>query len=99
LQLADEQGRVLGTWNSAADYHGPASASLPQLVAHAWQRAYLRLPTSDELAAGCALVQEQQAALRSAALQSSSAAGDHELTALTSLCQQLLSSSEFLYVD
>jgi mono/diheme cytochrome c family protein len=71
-----------------------AAASLSELVVHAWKLAYHRLPTDEELAAGCAFVQEQQNQLKTAA-----AAGDHELVALTSLCQQLFSSNEFLYVD
>ncbi len=94
LQLAGASGESLGAWNSSADFHGPAAASLPQLVAGAWQVAYLRLPTNEELNLACSFVAEQQAALHVA-----KAAGDHELIALTSLCQQLLSSSEFLYVD
>ena len=67
---------------------------LPQLVARAWHLVYCRLPSSDELAAGCSLVRAQRSQL-----QASGAAGDHELIALTSLCQQLFSSNEFLYVD
>lgn len=94
LELADGQSQPVGTWNSAADFDGPVSAALPQLVAKAWQLVYYRWPTSDELAAGCELVHSQRSQL-----QASGAAGDHELTALTSLCQQLFSSNEFLYVD
>jgi hypothetical protein len=94
FKLADDQGQPLGSWNSATDFHGPASAALPQLVARAWQLVLCRLPTSDELAAGCGLVHAQRSQL-----QASGAAGDHEQIALTSLCQQLFSSNEFLYVD
>ena len=73
---------------------GPRSATLPQLVAAAWRLAYCREPTEQELATGRDFVEGQQAALEAAG-----AAGDHRLVALTSLCQQLLSSNEFLYVD
>ena len=94
LKLADDQGQPLGVWNSATDFHGPLGVSLPQLVARAWLLAFQRLPAADELTAGCELVHKQRAYL-----QASGAAGDHELIALTSLCQQLFSSNEFLYVD
>ena len=94
LVLSDDRGQTLGTWNSAADFHGPPAATLPQLVARAWVLAYQRLPGPEELAAGCEFVQRQRAHL-----QSAGAKGDHEQLALMSLCQQLLSSNEFLYVD
>jgi hypothetical protein len=94
LNLVDAQGQPRGTWNSAADFHGPTGATLPQLVARAWLLAYGRMPATGELAAGCQFVQQQRQHL-----QATGAAGDHEQTALTSLCQQLFSSNEFLYVD
>jgi hypothetical protein len=94
LDLAGQQGQPLGTWNSAADFHGPGGPTLPQLVARAWLLAYGRMPARDELAAGCQFVVEQQMQL-----QATGAVGDHAQTALTSLCQQLFSSNEFLYVD
>jgi hypothetical protein len=94
LKFTDQQGQPLGAWNTSTDFHGPGGATLPQLVARAWQLAYQRLPSSEELAAGCGLVHAQRSQL-----QATGAAGDHELIALTSLCQQLFSSNEFLYVD
>jgi hypothetical protein len=95
LKLTGAESKPLGTWHSQSDFHGPAAAAkLPQLVASAWQAAFLRLPTADELAAACRFVHERQAQL-----QTSGEMGDREVTALTSLCQQLLSASEFLYVD
>ncbi|WP_020472004.1 DUF1553 domain-containing protein [Zavarzinella formosa] len=64
----------------------------PQLIAKVWQLAYLRLPTADELQIASRFVQQQS--------QSPSAKKtDPELAALTNLCQQLLASNEFLYVD
>jgi hypothetical protein len=95
LKLTSEQSQPLGAWNSATDFHGPvAASSLPQLAANAWRLAYHRLPTADELRAACEFVQTQRNHL-----QAAGAAGDHEQLALTSLCQQLFSSNEFLYVD
>lgn len=93
LALAPPHGPAV-RWNSATEFHGPQLVSLPQLVAAAWQTVYLRLPEPDELAAGTAFVLQQVRHL-----QSGGATGDHELAALTSLCQQLLSSNEFLYVE
>jgi hypothetical protein len=81
-------------WNSQTDFHGPATSSLPQQLAQAWRIVYQRAPSRDELELGCQFVTTQQAAL-----QKRGDKGDHELTALTSLCQQLLSSNEFLYAD
>jgi hypothetical protein len=82
------------TWNSAKDFHGPLGTSLPQQVACAWQIAYERPATSEEVELGCRFVLAQLAQLRASGDKT-----DHELTALTSLCQQLLSSNEFLYAD
>jgi mono/diheme cytochrome c family protein len=62
------------------------------LVAKAWELAYLRQPTADELKLGTAFLSAQSASLRGKAK-------DAELAALTNLCQQLLASNEFLYVD
>jgi hypothetical protein len=80
------------TWDSAADFAGP-SASMPQLVAHAWHRAYQRQASFDELELACSFVDRQARRLRG------QGQADAELKALTNLCQQLLASNEFLYVD
>ncbi len=95
LKLTGAESNPLGTWHSQTDFHGPSTAArLPQLVASAWQTAFQRLPTAEELAAGCQFVHERQMQL-----QVSGEMGDRELASLTSLCQQLLSANEFLYVD
>ena len=94
IKLAGSDGQQLGSWKSDVDFHGPRGPSLPQLVAYAWQVAYHRLPSADELSLACQFVARQSQQLRA-----TGAAGDHELSALTSLCQQLLSSNEFLYVQ
>ncbi len=67
---------------------------LSPLIAHAWQLAYDR-PISDEERdwARAFVVQQLDA------LAKDNASGDRELTVLTDLCQQLLTSNEFLYVD
>ena len=94
LELADTMGKIVETWDSAADFHGPQGTSLPQQVAIAWRLAYGRPATSEELELGSRFVKDQTQLLGSLGQKD-----DLELMALTNLCQQLLSSNEFLYVD
>ncbi|MGE5191720.1 MAG: PSD1 and planctomycete cytochrome C domain-containing protein [Deltaproteobacteria bacterium] len=94
LKLADAPGRPPVVWDSAADFHGPLGVSVPQQIAYAWRIAYQRPIAADELELACQFVAQQTAHLRSIGEKS-----DHELAALTSLCQQLFSSNEFLHVD
>jgi mono/diheme cytochrome c family protein len=58
----------------------------------AWAIAYLRKLDADELRLATAFLKRQADDLRGKAK-------DPELAALTNLCQQLLASNEFLYVD
>jgi hypothetical protein len=95
LKLADRDGKLLSSWNSSTDFHGPIGASWPQWIAHAWQSAYLRPITTEELDWACEFVARQSDHLRS----TGTSAGDIELSVLTNLCQQLFNSNEFLYVD
>ena len=94
LKMTDAAGMELGRWDSAADFHGPITTSIPQQIACAWRLAYCRPITSDELEMACQFVEQHMQTLKA-----SSAAGDHELISLSSLCQQILSSNEFLYLD
>jgi hypothetical protein len=91
LRLTPAKGPAR-TWDSVKDFSGP-SASLPQLVAHAWRRAYQRPASADEIDLGCDFVSRQARRLGDLGQ------ADAELKALTNLCQQLLASNEFLYVD
>ncbi len=70
-----------------------APGGLRQRVALAWQLAYQRPASRDEVDLGCRFVQRQTDLLRGA----HGAAA--ERAALTNLCQQLLASNEFLHVD
>lgn len=94
LNLTDAAGVPLDSWNSAADFHGPLGTGLAQQIAYAWQIAYERPATSEELELASAFVAKQIEHLRATGDKS-----DHELVALTSFCQQLFSSNEFLHVD
>ena len=60
-----------------------------------WQLVYQRPITPEELSQAAAFVAEQRRALE----QPRCRAAINELTVLTNLCQQLLDSNEFLYVD
>lgn len=64
-----------------------------QYVAFAWQEAYQRPATLEEVDLACQFLARQIGHLRT------SKHADPELAALTNLCQQLLSSNEFLHVD
>src|SRR5262249_8108620 len=66
---------------------------LPGRVARAWELAYQRPASQDEIDLACRFVRKQTQQLRAAKV------ADPELSALTNLCQQLLAANEFLYVD
>jgi hypothetical protein len=74
--------------------NGPARPALAQQIAYAWPLVYQRPITADELDWACEFAAEQRQALDQAG-----AGGDRELTVRSNLCQQLLDSNEFLYVD
>ncbi|MBX7165739.1 MAG: PSD1 and planctomycete cytochrome C domain-containing protein [Pirellulales bacterium] len=67
-------------------------------VVQAWQQAYCRRPATDELAAAASFLRRQTDYLSEHA-ESLAAGQSAEHQALTNLCQVLLSSNEFLYVD
>jgi hypothetical protein len=94
VKLYDAANHELDSWTSAGDFHGPYGLSLPQQAAYAWRIAYQREATFEEVDSACRFIAEQLVALRGSDNKT-----DHELLAMTSLCQQLLSSNEFLYVD
>ena len=69
-----------------------AAAAPPQQVAAAWRSAYQRPPSADEADRAGRFLARQAEQLRAHH-------ADPDLAALTNLCQQLLASNEFLYVD
>jgi hypothetical protein len=98
IRLQDTTNAIRGIWNSQSDFHGPLTAAgpvSPQQIQRAWRLAYGRTPTSDELKAGMRFVARQIDQQR---LQPGSKVAP-EQQALIDLCQALLSSNEFLYVD
>jgi mono/diheme cytochrome c family protein len=77
-----------------ASFVSQAGRPLLQQIAFAWTIAYQRPITPEELSLACRFASSQLAYLRSHRIS-----GNHEQIVLTNLCQQLLSSNEFLYVD
>ncbi len=73
---------------------GTPAPPLAQQMTAAWRLVYQRPITAEELDWARSFAAEQRAALDQAG-----AGGDRQLTVLTSLCQQLLDSNEFIYVD
>ena len=70
------------------------AAGPPERVALAWRIAFQREPEPDEREAALRFLQAQAGRLRGAVGPDKA-----DAAALTSFCQQLLSSNEFLYVD
>ena len=99
--VLSRDGEPLANWSSTDGFHGPikeSSAIQPIHIVRAWQRAYLRSPTDGELRESVEFltVQIQQMRLESAKLPEGRTV---EQQALTNLCQALLVSNEFLYVE
>ncbi len=82
------------SWSADKSFPGPTPPPLVNQIAIAWQIAYHRPITPTEFAAVCGFFRQQFATL--SALPANA---DPELQALTDLCQAILSSNEFLYVD
>jgi hypothetical protein len=92
---------VSTTFRSNEGFHGPLGqqATLKiENILRAWQLAYLRLPTRDELRAACEFISRQCSYLRIHP-EYNATGRSPEAQALTNLCHALLSSNEFLYAD
>ncbi|RPI77182.1 MAG: DUF1553 domain-containing protein, partial [Planctomycetaceae bacterium] len=72
-----------------------AGADAARQIGRAWQLAYCRTPTADELQGATAFLTQRTAQLQA----QTPPPGNVPLESLTSLCQALLGSNEFLYVD
>jgi hypothetical protein len=89
------------TFRSNEGFHGPTPQSAGIEIAsvvRAWQLAYSRVPTRDELVSASEFLTNQRQYLR-AHPQHCSSGRSPETQALANLCHALLSSNEFLYVD
>jgi len=79
----------------------PADAeaqALAPAVTLAWRRAYGRSPEADEAAENIGFLTDELTILRGAAAEIAAPA-ERRARAMANLCQQLLSSNEFLHVD
>lgn len=100
LELNREDGTSI-TWRSEEGFHGPVAGNETLDVAAvcgAWQAAYLRLPQPDELQLAMNFLGEQLNYLHEHPENVRSDISPQR-QALANLCQVLLSSNEFLYVD
>jgi hypothetical protein len=97
------------TWDSKTDFHGLREdlPTMPRQVVCAWQLAYGRPPTEGELSATLdflveqfqTLITDHTPAADTPATGNPATDVDPEHQVMTNLCQVLLSSNEFLYVD
>ncbi|MFM8933542.1 MAG: DUF1553 domain-containing protein, partial [Gemmataceae bacterium] len=92
--IKSEDGRVLARLDSAVDFAGPAGPSLVAQAAHAIELIHGRLPREGELALLVEFMGRQATRLAGAVPRPAL-----EESLLTLVCQQLLSTNEFLYVD
>lgn len=93
-------GAAAGTrsaWDSYADFHGPNPPALAPQIARAWQVLLQRDITPEELALALQFAGRQLQTL--ADRPGNPAFPDTQLQVLTNLCQTLMSSNEFLYID
>lgn len=102
LTLAREKGPAF-KWNSATEFHGPQTRpapkqSLPAQAAYAFELALCRKPTPDELQLVVRFMGKQLAYLQQHPQQMPKGV-THAKQTITNLCQALMSSNEFLYVD
>tara|TARA_R110002111_G_scaffold144910_2_gene211272 strand:- start:129430 stop:132531 length:3102 start_codon:yes stop_codon:yes gene_type:complete len=99
LTLQPEQGTAF-KWDSAAEFHGPepAQKSLQAQAAYAFELALCRKPSADELQLVVRFMGNQLAYLQQHPEQIPQGVTPARQT-ITNLCQALMSSNEFLYVD
>lgn len=92
------------SWSSESGFHGPVESrqgAVVEQIASAWRAAYGRDITQGELDRAVQFAATQLEALETIpdAAKKTTPPADDQLLMLTNLCQQLISSNEFLYVD
>ncbi len=98
-----EAGSGKTTHSSTRQFSGPAESSesvdvIPGQIMRAWELAYCRRPTENEFQVACEFIAEQLTTFQSypdAIPEGRTAVRQ----AMTNLCQSLLSSNEFLYIE
>ncbi|WP_339733493.1 PSD1 and planctomycete cytochrome C domain-containing protein [uncultured Gimesia sp.] len=99
LTLQRAQGPAL-KWDSAAEFRGPepAQKSLPAQAVYAFELTLCRKPTPEELQMVARFIGKQLTYLQQHPEQIPKGVSPARQT-ITNLCQALMSSNEFLYVD
>jgi hypothetical protein len=101
VSLTAPGGKAVGAWKSDQGFHGPvpsspsAIARLPERIVRAWELAYGRPPNVGELNSALDFVAGQIRHLRTQPVKDREPVG----LAMANLCQALLNSNEFLYVE
>lgn len=100
ILLTPADGNV-ATWKSDQGFQGPEPAAIqlhPSHLVQAWQQAYCRPPSREELEIAIDFINQQchEMAIRPRTLPEGVSPPQQ---ALTNLCQALLTSNEFLYVQ
>jgi mono/diheme cytochrome c family protein len=99
-RLVSPSGQLLGYWNSIADFRAPMTVSPVVAIRRAWELALCRLATDDEVASAVQFLRSQAQTIRTTPeFASLGGQTDMQKQLLTNLCQVLMSSNEFLYVD
>ena len=99
MTLQPEQGTAF-QWDSAAEFRGPepAQKSLQAQAAYAFELALCRKPSADELQLVVRFMGNQLTYLQQHPEQIPKGVTPARQI-ITNLCQALMSSNEFLYVD
>jgi hypothetical protein len=92
------------SWTSESGFHGPVESRqgmVVEQIAAAWRAAYGRDIAQSEIDRAVQFAATQLEALETIpeAAKKTNPPADDQLLMLTNLCQQLISSNEFLYVD
>jgi hypothetical protein len=94
ISAAAAEGTPAQSWNSQNQFRGPATAPVLYQIACAWHRAYRRSATEAELQLAADFVSQQVVELTKTMDYDAA-----ERQAITNLCQALIVSNEFIYVD
>ena len=91
-------GEQVDRWSSDSGFHGPPQPPLVRQAARAWQLAYCRPATREELQLAVNFLSAQIRTIRDNKTALPKGVTP-ERQAMTDLCQALLTSNEFLYLD
>ncbi len=98
LSMSSTPGATMAV-NSKVGFHGPVAdgSSTPAQILRAWELAYCRPPSDNELTASLQFLADQVKHINSTGSADPKTSPSQQ--AMANLCQVLLSSNEFLYID